>query len=122
MRALLITPPMLLFNAPYAATPRLTGCLRAQGIAVTQADLSLELALCLFSRRTLEAIAKNLPRRPAAPAVHFFLRHRARYAATVEGAGRPAGAGRRIQRSPPVARHGNPATGWVPTTGCATGS
>ena len=85
MRVLLITPPMLQFNAPYAATPRLAGFLRAQGVTVTQADLALELALCLFSRRGVVAIAKKLPHRPASPAVHFFRRHVARYAATMDG-------------------------------------
>ena len=83
MRVLLITPPMLQFNAPYAATPRLTGFLRAQGVAVTQADLALELALRLFSRHTLESIAKILPRRTKSPALRFFRRHASRYCTTI---------------------------------------
>lgn len=86
MRVLLITPPMLQFNAPYAATPRLVGFLRAHSVEVTQADLSLELALRLFSRRGMAAIARTLPRRSASPAVRFFRRHAARYAATLDGA------------------------------------
>ncbi len=58
MRVLLITPPMVQFNAPYAATPMLTSWLRSIGHDARQADLSLALALRLFSRRGLdEAIA-----------------------------------------------------------------
>ncbi len=86
MRVLLLTPPMLQLNAPYAATPRLAGWLRAHGVAVTQSDLSLELALRLFSRGGVGAIAKALPRRSASPAVQFFRRHAKRYAAVVDGA------------------------------------
>jgi hypothetical protein len=84
MSVLLITPPMLQFNAPYAATPRLTGWLLARGVAVAQADLSLELALALFSRRGVAAIARALPRRSAAPAVQYFRRRSARYAVVVD--------------------------------------
>ena len=58
MRVLLVTPPMVQFNAPYAATPMLTAWLRSIGHDARQADLSLALALRLFSRRGLgEAIA-----------------------------------------------------------------
>jgi len=86
MRVLLLTPPMLQLNAPYAATPRLAGWLRSRGVAVAQADLSLELALRLFSRRGVGAIAKALPRRSTSPSVRFFRRRAARYAAVVEHA------------------------------------
>jgi hypothetical protein len=86
MSVLLITPPMLQLNASYAATPRLTGWLRARGVAVTQADLSLELALRLFSRRGVEAMARALPRRSASPSVQYFRPRHARYAAAVEAA------------------------------------
>lgn len=84
MSVLLITPPMLQFNAPYAATPRLAGWLLSRGIAVEQADLSLELALRLFSRRGVMALAKALPRRSSSPAVQYFRRHRAQYAAVAD--------------------------------------
>jgi len=58
MRVLLVTPPMVQFNAPYAATPMLTAWLRSRGHDARQADLSLALALRLFSRRGLgESIA-----------------------------------------------------------------
>ena len=79
MSVLLITPPMLQLNAPYAATPRLTGWLRSRGVAVQQADLSLELALRLFSRRGVAAMARALPPRSAAPSVQAFRRRHARF-------------------------------------------
>ena len=84
MSVLLITPPMLQLNAPYAATPRLTGWLRARGVAVAQADLSLELALRLFSRRGVAAIARALPRRSAHPSVQYFHKQRSRYIAVAD--------------------------------------
>ncbi len=49
MKTLLVTPPLLQPNTPYAATPMLTAWLRAQGQEAVQADLSLELLLKLFS-------------------------------------------------------------------------
>jgi hypothetical protein len=49
MKILLITPPLLQPNSPYAATPLLTAWLRSQGCEAVQADLSLELLLKLFS-------------------------------------------------------------------------
>ena len=49
MRTLLITPPLLQPNTPYAATPILTAWLRFCGHDAMQADLSLELLLKLFS-------------------------------------------------------------------------
>ncbi len=49
MTTLLITPPLLQPNTPYAATPILTAWLRSSGQEAVQADLSLELLLKLFS-------------------------------------------------------------------------
>lgn len=49
MKTLLITPPLLQPNTPYAATPILTAWLRFCGHDAVQADLSLELLLKLFS-------------------------------------------------------------------------
>ena len=43
MKTLLITPPLLQPNTPYAATPILTAWLRSRGHNAVQADLSLEL-------------------------------------------------------------------------------
>ncbi len=87
LTVLLLTPPMVQFNTPYAATPALTAFLRARGVRVTQADLSLALALRLFSRRGLgEVLAALGPvsrRRPSHPAVAHFRAHAAAYRATV---------------------------------------
>jgi len=49
MKTLIVTPPLLQPNTPYAATPILTAWLRSQGQEAVQADLSLELLLKLFS-------------------------------------------------------------------------
>jgi hypothetical protein len=49
MKTLLITPPLLQPNTPYAATPILTAWLRSCGHDAVQADLSLELLLKIFS-------------------------------------------------------------------------
>ena len=62
MRVLLITPPMVQFNTPYAATPLLTAFLRREGIDAVQADLSLELALRLFSRQGLRDMLRGIRR------------------------------------------------------------
>ena len=88
MRVLLITPPMTQVNAAYAATPALAGFLRSRGLStVAQADLSLELALRLFSRPGLAAVASALRRKkPArrAASVASFLGQVADYARRVE--------------------------------------
>ena len=52
---LLITPPMVQLNTPYPATPVLTGFLKEHGVEVYQADLSLEVALKLFTPEVVEA-------------------------------------------------------------------
>ncbi len=49
-KVLLITPPMVQLNAPYPATPVLSARLKAHGVVVAQADLSIALALQVFSR------------------------------------------------------------------------
>ncbi len=60
MKILLITPPLLQPNTPYAATPLLTAWLRSCGHEAVQADLSLELILRLFSREGVRAVAEGL--------------------------------------------------------------
>ena len=84
-RVLLITPPMVQFNTPYAATPALTAFLRREGIDARQADLSLALALRLFSRPGLEAVLREIERagRHPTPSVECFLQNSARYTDTV---------------------------------------
>ncbi len=60
MKTLLITPPLLQPNTPYAATPILTAWLRSQGQEAVQADLSLELLLKLFSDDGLAQLCRAL--------------------------------------------------------------
>ena len=82
MRVLLITPPLVQPNTPYPAAAVLAGFLQTRGIRTSQADLSLELVLRLFSRKGLQAV-----RREAAgpsPSVCHFLEHASRYIETVE--------------------------------------
>lgn len=58
MRVLLITPPLLQPNTPYAATPLLTAYLRSIGHEAVQADLSLKLLLRLFSKEGLAELCE----------------------------------------------------------------
>jgi radical SAM superfamily enzyme YgiQ (UPF0313 family) len=60
MKTLLLTPPLLQPNTPYAATPILTAWLRSQGQEAVQADLSLELLLKLFSDDGLSQLCRAL--------------------------------------------------------------
>lgn len=59
MDILLITPPFIQPNAPYPATPYLKGYLSGRGIAVEQADLSIELLDKIFSRSFLTDLLEN---------------------------------------------------------------
>jgi radical SAM superfamily enzyme YgiQ (UPF0313 family) len=88
MRILLITPPMVQVNSPYAATPALAGFLKTHGHEVAQVDASLELALRLFSRAGADALRARLKqrfarRRAPAPVAHF-LAHAGRYGDTAD--------------------------------------
>ena len=56
MKVLLVTPPMTQLNTPYPSLPHLTGYLRGLGYEVQQADLSLELALELFSHEGVKSL------------------------------------------------------------------
>jgi hypothetical protein len=79
MRVLLITPPMVQFNTAYPAVPALSAFLRHKGHEVAQEDLSLALALRLFSPSGVTAVERGLrrkfhgKRRPAS--VKHFLDH-----------------------------------------------
>ena len=87
MNILLLTPPLVQLNTPYPATPVLAGFLKGLGADVAQADLSLELALRLFSRDGLGLVADACRKAPqATPFVRFFLGHLDAYLATVEPA------------------------------------
>ena len=44
-QVLLLTPPFVQLNTPYPATAQLTGWLRRHGVAATQCDLSIAVAL-----------------------------------------------------------------------------
>ena len=76
---LLITPPMVQFNTAYPAAPMLAAFLRRHGWNVAQEDLSLGLALRLFSPPGVRDVARALRqrfvgrRRP--PSVRHFLVH-----------------------------------------------
>ncbi len=87
MKILLLTPPLVQLNTPYPATPALAGFLQGQGAEVAQADLSLELALRLFSRDGLAQVAEACrARAQPSPNVRFFLDHLDAYRNTVEAA------------------------------------
>ncbi|OPZ92921.1 MAG: CAAX amino terminal protease self- immunity [candidate division TA06 bacterium ADurb.Bin417] len=104
MKILLVTPPLVQLNTPYPATPALAGFLRSQGADVAQADLSLELALRLFTRPGLAQVAAACRSRPRpTPAVRAFLARLEDYLSTVEAAvaflqGRDESVGWRIAR------------------------
>ena len=66
MKTLLLTPPLLQPNTPYAATPILTAWLRSRGQEAVQADLSLELLLKLFSNDGLAQLCRALKGTPDA--------------------------------------------------------
>ena len=79
-KVLLVTPPLLQPNAPYAAMPAIAGFLKAQGVEVVQADLSLELVLELFSEEGIDLAvrAARRMRRPS-PEASFLLNHEDAY-------------------------------------------
>lgn len=54
--ALLLIPPLTQLNTPYPSTAYLTGFLRSRGVAVSQADLGIEMVLLLFSRPGLRSV------------------------------------------------------------------
>ena len=61
MKLLLLTPPMVQINTPYPATAYLKGFLRERHpeVAVSQADIGLELFLKLFSQITGEKLRND---------------------------------------------------------------
>ena len=69
MRTLLITPPLLQPNAPYAAGPLLAAWMKERGHDVRQADLSLALLRRLFSREGTRLLLERVgfPEAEAAP-------------------------------------------------------
>lgn len=85
MNVLLITPPMVQINSPYPAVPRLAAFLAGKGLAVAQADASLLLAQRLFSPAGIDAIARELTRKPGhlPPAGRAFLARRLQYRSVI---------------------------------------
>ena len=78
MRVLLVTPPMVQFNTAYPAVPTLAAFLRDKGHEVAQEDLSLALALRLFSPSGVTAVERALRRkfqgkRPPAAVKHLLV-------------------------------------------------
>lgn len=87
MKVLLVTAPMTQLNTPYPATPHLVAFLRSRGVAAVQADLSLGLALRLFSRQgvaEVAEVARRAPKRARTESVSAFLDQRERYEDVVE--------------------------------------
>ena len=83
-RVLLLTPPMVQLNTPYPAVPVLAGFLKSRGVAVRQADLSLEVALRLFTPQVVREAAEALKRRRRLPeAARAFREQAAEYEANV---------------------------------------
>ena len=52
-KVLLVIPPFTQLNTPYPATAYLKGFLESKGIAVAQADLSIELFAAIFNKQFL---------------------------------------------------------------------
>ena len=78
---------MTQLNTPYPSTAYLTGFLRSRGIAATQADLAIGLALALLSRGGLLAVQPVVAAMPAAkrsPTVAAFAENFDRYLSTIE--------------------------------------
>lgn len=57
MKVLLITPPMVQLNTPYPAMPVISGLLKKNGVEAVHFDMSIALALKLFSQGGLAAAA-----------------------------------------------------------------
>ncbi|MBN2574014.1 MAG: radical SAM protein [Deltaproteobacteria bacterium] len=83
MRVLLITPPMVQFNTAYPAVPMLAAFLRQHGHEVAQEDLSLGLALRLFSPAGVDAVLSALRRKYASRRRPASVRHLLNHGAAV---------------------------------------
>ncbi len=87
MRILLVTPPMVQFNTVYPAVPTLAAFMRKQGHEVAQADLSLGMALRLFSASGVSDVAAVLRKKSGSTkppeSVRHFLANADRIAASV---------------------------------------
>lgn len=85
MRVLLLLAPLTQLNAPYPSIMQLAGALRRDGTEVFQADLSLALALRLFSKAGMEGVTQELKgKRSASVSVSHFLAENRRYVSCVD--------------------------------------
>lgn len=86
IKALLITPPLIQLNTPYPATPVLTGFLKENGVNAVQFDMSLAIALRLFSRESVEMAAERADElENPSPQLVAFLADADLYASLVDG-------------------------------------
>lgn len=85
MKVLLITPPLLQPNTPYAATPLLTAWLRSHGHDAVQTDFSLKLLLKFFSDAGIFQLCRALEKSSAAREAAAFLALEEEYRATIAG-------------------------------------
>ena len=86
LRILSIIPPMTQLNTPYPSTAYLTGFLRSRGFDANQIDLSIALALELFSLEGIVDIhgqVSALPRGGHTATTRFFLEHFESYRSTI---------------------------------------
>jgi len=83
MRILLITPPYVQCNTPYAATPYLYSFLKQHNKDVAQTDASLLLLLRVFSRQGIEKILQNLPAKSKNRSVRYFRQNYDAYHAAI---------------------------------------
>ncbi len=66
---------MVQVNTPYPATPVLTGFLKEHGVKAHQADLSLEVALRLFTPETIDAALARIPSGRVPRKLKLFVTH-----------------------------------------------
>jgi hypothetical protein len=83
MKILLITAPFIHCNAPYPATPYLTGFLKKHNQEVSQADASLMLLIRILSKQGLEYVKQFLPSDSNNASVSFFLQNFTRYSEVI---------------------------------------
>lgn len=88
-RILLVTPPMVQINSPYAATPVLAGFLKQQGYDVSQLDLSAQLASEIFSSKQIKQMGKIVKKSKIlrkSEVGEFFLSYYEDYFETIDAA------------------------------------
>ena len=86
MKTLLLIPPFTQLNTPYPSTAYLMSYLKRQGMEATQADLSLEVILALFSRTGLQELFEEVSKGSGrlSQAARRSLQRQERYLQTIE--------------------------------------